>query len=184
MPTLRLPEEGGLRESAWGWGSAAAPHPSPQLPARQGRGALTLLVPAPTPAAGTASLILTRGGAARSPLHLWSCHELPTPAPQEAPAGPPGDPHPPGLSPSVSKSLSIPICPISPLCVFVTVYPGHLHSRARVAGRMAWDRGPEDGVWVSPRSGVSFYDCQCACLGDVLQAVSPYVAAWKLWVPR
>lgn len=117
-PPLRLREERGLRESAWGWGWGALRHRVPARSGRAGRGGgADPPRSGPSPAAGTSPLILTRGGGARFLRRLWTRRApSPSPALPEAPAGPPGDARPPGLSPSPSESLSVSPFGPSPRC--------------------------------------------------------------------
>lgn len=95
--------------------------------------------PSPPPRGGLAINPDLGRGRPLPPIHLPSRRAFsPPPALPGAPAGPSGNPCPPrSVALGVQVSVCIPICPVSPLCLFVSVYPGHLHSLARVAAAMA-----------------------------------------------
>lgn len=143
VPTLRLPEEeeGGLRESARPGGGGALRHGFPARgPRSRGGGADPPRPdPSPPPRGGLAINPDLGRGRPLPPIHLPSRRAFsPPPALPGAPAGPSGNPCPPrSVALGVQVSVCIPICPVSPLCLFVSVYPGHLHSLARVAAAMA-----------------------------------------------
>lgn len=143
VPILRLPEEGdcGKALSGVGVGGRCGKASQPAAAREAGAGALTLPV-RPLPRCGGFAINPDPGRGHRlPPTPTEPPRALPAPAPPGAPAGSPGNPCPPGLSPSLSESVCVPICPVSPLCVFVSVYPGHLHLGARVAAAMAGREG-------------------------------------------